>query len=65
MVKKPLKKEVMPTNVGWHQVKLDDDAYGKLKHEREHLCSLGRHASFSDAFRDLYTDAMFQRKRLS
>jgi len=52
------------SNVGFHQTKLDDDAYGKLKHEREHLCSTGRHASFSDAFREVYGDAMLQRKRL-
>jgi hypothetical protein len=64
MAKKKLKVKD-DTNVGWHQVKFDDDAYGKLKHEREHLCKMGRHASYSDAFRDLYTDAMLQRKRLS
>jgi hypothetical protein len=60
-----MKKKMKDTNTGWHQAKFDDDAYGKLKHEREHLCSLGRHASFSDAFRELYSDAMRQRKKLS
>lgn len=62
--KEPIKlPEKSKTNVGYCQVKFDEDAYNKLKHEREHLCSLGRHASFSDAFRDLYTDAMLMRKR--
>ena len=49
-------------NLGWHQVKLDDDAYNKLSHERSHLCK-SRHASFSDAFREIYQDAMLYRKK--
>lgn len=49
--------------VGYHQVKLDDDSYGKLRHEREHLKSLGRHASYSDAFREIYVDALSLRRR--
>lgn len=61
--KEPVKPEKSKTNVGYCQVKFDEDAYNKLKHEREHLCSLGRHASFSDAFRELHIDALLMRKR--
>lgn len=52
------------SNIGYHQAKLDDDAYNKLKHEREHLCKMGRHASFSDALRELCQDALNYRKSL-
>jgi len=41
-----------------HQMKFDDDTHGKMKQEQERLRKNGRHASFSDAFRELYKDAM-------
>jgi len=41
------------TNVGYRQMKLDDNAYDILKRERERLRTMGMHASFSDAFRSL------------
>lgn len=62
-----LKQRAKPktdTNAGFHQMKFDNDAYVKLKHEREHLTSLGRHPSYSDALRELYNDALAYRKRV-
>jgi len=52
------------SNAGFHQMKFDNDAYRKLTHEREHLQSLGRHPSFSDALRELYNDAHAYRKHI-
>jgi len=46
-----------------HQMKFDDDTHGKMKQEQERLRKNGRHASFSDAFRELYKDAMNFRAR--
>jgi hypothetical protein len=44
---------VKPSNApGWHVVKLDDDAYGILKREREELRKT-HHASYSDAVREI------------
>jgi hypothetical protein len=49
------------SNVGYHQMKLDDDAYGKVVKERQRLHDTGRHVSFSDAVRELYSDALCAR----
>jgi len=60
----PVPPPRIPTNIGFHQMKFDNDAYVKLTHEKQHLCSLGRHASYSDALRVLYDDAHLYRKHV-
>jgi len=41
------------TNIGYRQMKVDDQSYNVLKKERERLRKTGQHASFSDALRSL------------
>ena len=57
-------KAVKSDEIGYHQMKLDHDAYLKICHEREFHKSKGRHVSFSDAFREIYQDALLYRKSL-
>lgn len=46
-----------PANaLGWHVVKLDDQSYKALTEYRDDIIATGRHASYSDAIRQLLGD---------